>query len=68
MNVTDLDRYEMCMRYAMTMMSMAKFIESEYGKQYNYHSYCRKGMESCKMAIYYLDLWEQDSTEILKVA
>lgn len=66
MYATDYDRYEMCMRYARTMMMMAKIIKEKYGKEDDgFKSYVKQGMESCRMAQHYLKEWDQDATQIL---
>lgn len=63
MNVTDWDRYDICMRYARTMMMMAKLMAEKYGlEDCTTQSYVKHGIESCRLAIYYRGLWEEDST------
>ena len=68
MIITDFDRYEMCVRYARTMMMMALIMEEKYGSvDSGFQTYVRHGIESCKMAIYYRDLWKDDNTDIIQM-
>ena len=68
MNVTDLDRYEMCMANARTCLMMARALKDRYGTDdASFRDYLRRGKESCYLAMKYRRLWEDDSTEILQL-
>lgn len=69
MNVTDYDRYEMCMSYARTMMMMALILKAKYGLEDDgVKPYIKQGIESCKMAIDCKNKWDEDSTDVFQTA
>lgn len=66
--MNDLERYEFCMRYARTMMMMAKILKEKYGKDdTGFQMYVRQGIESCKLAQKFKQDWEDDNTIVFKL-
>lgn len=66
MAITDLDRFNICMATARTMMMMAKALKRQgIG---SYKNYVEKGIEACHLAIEYKRRWEEDSTDIIHLA
>lgn len=66
--MNDLDKYEFCMRYARTMMMMAKLFEERYGKEdSSFIAYVQRGIESCRKAKKYKSDWDDNKTVILKI-
>lgn len=54
------DKYEFCLNYARTMMLMSKLMAEKYGLENPAtQSYVKKGIQSCKLAIYYKRLMDR---------
>lgn len=66
--MTDLEKSQISLNYARTMMMMAKQIEKEMGKCDSYYAYVKKGKEACEKSIELKRLWDEDKTDILMVA
>jgi hypothetical protein len=69
MEVTDYQRYEICMSYARTMMIMAHITKQRYGNNSEvFISYVKQGIESSHLAIFYKRKWDEDITDVINIA
>ena len=66
--VTDLEKYEMCVKLAKTKITIARVLIEEYGKDdCAVISNIKQGKEAYLLAIEYKRKWEEDKTSILKI-
>ena len=69
MYVSDLERAEMCVRVARTQLMMAKLLAKKYGwNDDGVKSYLKEAKEAGKLARYYKNLYDADSTDIIDMS